>query len=769
MNVSLSHRANPRVATEVPLDYANEDKRPRKRHRASAACEECRLRKVKCDGNRPVRRGRGPGIAHDELLSLQRRVHELEEAAQDARRNVDKPATLPPSSNECNAEANAMMGLVEDTHRSMSNNFGDSSARSFVNQIRNIIDRQISPASSHGRSTTSVASLPLIPAAQMKERLQTFEYTLPSRQRADHLLRCYWRLVDPLYPFLDKDDFEATYHSIWRGEDLGIESRVFTCLLNTCFSIACLLDSSTRPQDRETQGVEFYKRARDLVTLDLIRHRSIPTVQCFLLLAEYLRSTDDAQECWTFVGFAIRMAQSLCLDVPSTSVQTSSNQNLIRKVWHGCVLMDRALSMTFGRPFMITSLAATEIPYPVAHPNSAICTCYTIPHQQTATDLDTHFFIESLKLYELTSAVLHTVYGVASSGRKENSEDKLGTSEDYYNVYFGSSGPRVAGNILEMDSKLSSWKRDLPIHLRYDPAFKRDAASLRQTNTLWLRYCHVRILLYRPVMSRLCSKASSSDETSSLEDALPSKLAFQCCISCTRAALATVQFLQSQFEGKTQEEVDEALPAWWYCVFYLYTAATVLVAARLHAAVNQEIGEEVIIRTWGAAMDIFQFLAPLTKQATRCATALNVLFGQVPHLSQRQDHMSCQRIAHNGRHLPHQYQRPHSSHPQKPSHERGSAVAQANDQESEESTQMPYYAQEPHALRDRQVLDFELGLPNNTHPFSPPLSSSVMSYSHTNTASFPNILEPTTLQLDPEDMSRLSCFPFQPSSDQRGL
>ncbi|KAL3484551.1 hypothetical protein BJX62DRAFT_218613 [Aspergillus germanicus] len=53
MSVSLTPRANPRVATEVPLECPDDDKRPRKRHRASAACEECRSRKVKCDGNRP--------------------------------------------------------------------------------------------------------------------------------------------------------------------------------------------------------------------------------------------------------------------------------------------------------------------------------------------------------------------------------------------------------------------------------------------------------------------------------------------------------------------------------------------------------------------------------------------------------------------------------------------------------------------------------------------------------------------------------------------
>jgi hypothetical protein len=250
---------------------------------------------------------------------------------------------------------------------------------------------------------------------------------------------------------------------------------------------------------------------------------------------------------------------------------------------------------------------------------------------------------------------------------------------------------------------------------------------------------------------------------------MPSTLAFQCCISCTRAALETIEFLQSQFEGKAQEEVDDALPGWWYSVFYLYTAATVLVAARLHEAVKQEIGEGVIIRTWGAVMDIFQFLAPLTKQAMRCAAALNLLFDQVPQLSRRQDQISSQPFAHNGRHLPHQNQRPHNPHTTKPSRERGLAVAQFNNQESEESTQTPSYAHQPHALRDGQVLDFELGISGNTHPFSPPQTCSVMSYSHANTASFPNISEPNTLLLDLDDMSWLSCFPFQPSSDQWGL
>lgn len=447
----------------------------------------------------------------------------------------------------------------------------------FMNRVKRVIDRQVTPPDSH-RSSQPVAArgwqtVPKLRSTQQQqEQHQNLDYVLPSRQRADRLLDTYWRLVDTLYPFLDKEEVLKTYRCLWTGEPLGSEAQTFLCLLNVIFSIACILEPSISREERVSSADIFYQRARELLSFGLIQRQSMLTVQCLLVLGQYLQSTDDPQQCWVYVGLAIRIAQSLGLDLPSTSAQapTARQKDLLRKVWYGCVLLDRALSMTFGRPMMITSQAASAVPRPMVHLDAAECACSGNSTAMSAAS-DLHFFIESLKLYELMNETLLTIYSPLS--RDEPNDDP-------YAVYFGSLGARAAGKVFEMDCKFWLWSRDLPSHLQYHAATQKAMVNERQTNVLWLRYRHGRILLLRPILSQFCSRNDSSAE--SLAESMPSKIAFQCSVMCVKTALETIEFLDSRMEGQLQEELDDLLPAWWYNIFYIYTAATVLVAARLH-------------------------------------------------------------------------------------------------------------------------------------------------------------------------------------------
>ena len=71
------------------------------------------------------------------------------------------------------------------------------------------------------------------------------------------------------------------------------------------------------------------------------------------------------------------------------------------------------------------------------------------------------------------------------------------------------------------------------------------------------------------------------------------------------------------------------LPAWWYTIFYLYSAATVLVAAQLSPDILTSISEDTIIGAWHKVLKMFKILSSFSNHATRCAAALKTLFDQV--------------------------------------------------------------------------------------------------------------------------------------------
>lgn len=581
------------------------------------------------------------------MMRLQSRIDELERNRSEIVRDGDGGTTASsPASGEASSsnhhahdnDANAMMGLMEEVRPGEGNNpVGDSSAASFMSKIKSVLDQQSTPPDmvqrQQPRARSSPGSAPVLVSRHDRRPFRRPDYVLPSRHQADHLLQVYWQLVDSLYPFLDKDDFTTKYHSLWTGKPAMEDENGFICLINAVFSIASHLDSSIPPAERIGAAEVFYRRAQLQMGLDLLQCRSVQTVQCFLLLGQYLQSTNDPQQCWVFTGLAIRIAQSLGLDLPSTSAHQTQ-----RKVWHGCVLMDRTLSMTFGRPAVITSQAAASVPSPFTHPNLTACSCHTELCIFDPDSPDLHFFIECLKLYEVMGETLLALY---------NPVPEADGSGDSYAHYFGGLGAKAAGTVLEMDSKFGQWIRSLPLHLRYEPEHgvkvvpKKSRIHLRQTNVLWIRYCHIRTLLFRPVLSRFCTATGAI--AGAHEGTLAHKLALQCSVMCVRSALDTLSLFGPILEQLEWDELDDILPSWWYSIFYLYTAATVLVAARLNPTVEAEVGEEVIANASRAATAALRRYEIFGRHAKRCAAAIGLLFDQIPpHHPHQQHHNSIQ-------------------------------------------------------------------------------------------------------------------------------
>lgn len=92
------------------------------------------------------------------------------------------------------------------------------------------------------------------------------------------------------------------------------------------------------------------------------------------------------------------------------------------------------------------------------------------------------------------------------------------------------------------------------------------------------------------------------------------------CVSTAQETIAEV------FKNQKVDEAIGALPAWWYRVYYVYTAATVLVAAKLRLEVfpGPEIG-----RSWAQAMSVLKTHEKFGKSARRCGTALQLLSAKI--------------------------------------------------------------------------------------------------------------------------------------------
>ncbi|KAL3484417.1 fungal-specific transcription factor domain-containing protein [Aspergillus germanicus] len=698
------------METSPPVENAfqpdSATRRP-KRRKIAVACDECRARKVRCDGVQPVC---GPCAKREEygvrcyytgepekkravknyITSLENRIKHLESPSQVS--SLSTPSTrvsgqssasispygppsfanaprstpfaprpaqhrasisshnatihsplgaaqITPRSNagstpettrsilpqdatrqDLSVGVNAMMGAVEE-ERPTQGFFGSSSAASFMRQIKTAVDKRVSsPNQNTSESVLGISPSNLL--SSQKERQSTVcDYVLPPRKMADSLMEVYWSYVFPLYPLVDSIHLRGEYARIWTGEPLKSDENMLMCTLNVVFALSCQLADFIAPAEREASGAAFFSRAKDLLHFNLWDSGSAALIQCLLLMAQYLQSTDSAHQCWIVTGLAIRNAQSMGLHLPQTiaRLQNPQEQQLARKIWHGCVLMDRVISMTFGRPAMISKASCGSVPLPATIDEEYIASASGAEATQPADRPSMMaFYAKSLELYEILNDVLLSLY-------KPIPEE---SPEDIYDFYFNREPSEGELTIFELDRALTRWTRSLPTHLRGDPSpvdgniiFKRQCVVLRA------RFLHVRMLLFRPILSKYCTaREIASDPLISLHDSFPQRVALQCSVICVKVAQEVIGLIHSNIPA---DGTSGPLPAWWYNILYVYTAATVLIAAYLCPAILDEVTEASITTSWDTALEILRKYQSYSTSARRCVAALEILYERV--------------------------------------------------------------------------------------------------------------------------------------------
>lgn len=235
-----------------------------------------------------------------------------------------------------------MMGAVDEGRLSQGF-FGSSSAAGFMRQIKTAVDKRVSSPGERLSDPDIAFRSSLLSERTARSRSAIPDYVLPPRRIADSLMNVYWDYVFPLYPFVDSAHMKAEYAKIWQGDTLQYDENMMMCTFNVIFALASQLADFIPPEEREASANTYFARAKGLFQFNLWDTGSAGLIQCLLLMAQYLQSTDSAHQCWIVTGLAIRNAQSLGLHLPQTiaRIRGFHEQQLARKIWHGCVLMDR--------------------------------------------------------------------------------------------------------------------------------------------------------------------------------------------------------------------------------------------------------------------------------------------------------------------------------------------------------------------------------------------------------------------------------------------
>ena len=286
-------------------------------------------------------------------------------------------------------------------------------------------------------------------------------------------------------------------------------------------------------------------------------------------MCQYLQGTQKSVQTWVTHGLAIKVAMQLGLHSSEASKGYPLLEQEIRKrTWFACVVLDRTLSMTFGRPPTIPEghvKLELPVPYSSAIPGHGLDKLDT---------LSVSFFNSTLTLYRVMSSVIDSLYdhnlgcGVSISvvetvtrvfklendlaqWQRESCTPVLVTAND------------LPGAIIEAEATTFATPGDEESELI--PPSWWPVYELRLRVIITLRYNNLRILLHRPVLTSLLTRAGK-DETGMDDVSITRQVGSSSVQICTRSAKEVIGIVCALVRSKGPAR--GLLGAWWFSLYY---------------------------------------------------------------------------------------------------------------------------------------------------------------------------------------------------------
>ncbi|EYE90663.1 putative C6 transcription factor [Aspergillus ruber CBS 135680] len=585
-----------------------------KRRRVALACDACRTRKSKCDGSRPkcgMCKDLGFDCAYtppvtatnvivqkDYLKDLELRVKSLEDnlvtvksdlSGLTSHMNRSSPSyPLKEIESQHRDEPSPDFVGTEDTVDAMGAvAFADEKDCGFFGASSNIAFlRHLSRAVAHSESTQkgitspttdhithdggfASATRPPSPSlGQISEALQerpSSMFTLPSSEETLTLIHRYFGDTGLLFPYIHPPTFFDTYYQL-KNNSKRVR-RTWLGLLNIILAMAKLTLASGRSPAETciSESAVYYRRALDLCKGEILRGTTLEVVQYLLLMGQYLQGTQKSVQAWTIHGLAVKAALQLGLHSKDASKAFPPLEQETRKrTWFGCVVLDRTLGMTFGRPAAIPD-CYVQLDLPAFQGITEVIP--TADHDEVRHSIQ--FFNNTITLYKQMASIIDQIYG-----------QNLGCGPP---LPVGETVSRILG----IENQLFCWVMALPECLRQVTVEgMRDEIEQSQNQPqlfplkfrviLTLRYLHIQILLHRPILVKFLD-ATRASGIEPVEDRLLNDIGYSSMKKCIESATGIIDIISELVSSSGWPR--ELLGAWWYSLYYTFNAALVIIGA----------------------------------------------------------------------------------------------------------------------------------------------------------------------------------------------
>ncbi|KIW41961.1 uncharacterized protein PV06_05555 [Exophiala oligosperma] len=485
---------------------------------------------------------------------------------------------------------------------------GPSSNTAFLRQIqgltRNITVPSISDCIKHGTITVSHSSARSrrLQADQIKN---TNEFILPSQPHLESLINDYFSHTTLFFPYVHEAAFRAVYVEL---KNSGFKSarRTWLALLNMVLAISAKQSAPSSDSESKTglDDTVYYRRAAKLCNDYIFCATSLEMVQCLLLMAWYLQSTQDSTRTWFIHGLAVRAAISLGLhsDLATKDLSAIEKEERIR-VWYGCIDLDRTLGLSFGRPWSIPkSFTLLRRPSPFLTATTSLIDFE--PRASRVDKLGVLFLRESIELSDIVVDIVATLYGDNLGFAKlENSQGSL---------------PKV----ISLVGRLEAWWAQVHPSVRWHSTSSvDDNAESRAVEVLKfmlkLDFLNAQLLLYRPVVFMASQVQTTAEEE---EHALFPKIVPICVRKSLHCACMVVSILQD-----LQKSGSSSGGSPWLSLYQVFHAALSAFAVLLLRPDLLPLPLHQNLFVLERAVEVLDNLSPGNKMGHACADYVQLL------------------------------------------------------------------------------------------------------------------------------------------------
>ncbi|OXV09245.1 hypothetical protein Egran_02991 [Elaphomyces granulatus] len=630
-----------------------------KRRRVTRACDECRRKKIKCDGKQPCthctvysydctydqpsNRRRNPAPQYIETLET--RLHKAEALLKVLAPDIslDDPrfdtlnseklirllrsdkdnlptAVKPTSGSEADAnpeggEESLLETMVESSgsldrdDQGHWDYHGHSSGIFFIQRLRkrfgDLALPELQPISSPGPGLMS--QILDSPKSQSESPLDSGSYPthdLPPRAVAWRLCRSTLDHACVLMRFVHEPSFSAMFDRIYDTphDQYTNEENTFLPLLYVVLAVGCLFSDGMEDNQMTTdyrnaidQGFQYFKAGRQL--LDITDCRDLTSIQAVCCMVLYLQSSASLSTCYSYVGIAQRAALRLGLHRSVAANFNPIERELRKRIFWVVRKMDVYVSTLLGLPQMVSDDDIDQ-EYPLPCDDEYITAQRISPMPPGSISLMAGVNAHT-RLLDIVVKVTKYIYPVKNLMHPSKSEQTYMVSHT---------------KIREIERDLQTWLDALPSALRPGAEASPDLERMRQL--LRVSYAHVQMVMYRPFLHYV-SQARSVDKRS-----------YACAATCVNVSRNIIHITTAMHKKGLLNG------AFWFTMYTTFFAVLSLV---FYVIENPDsTARDGILKDAVEGRETLSGLAKRSLAADRCAQMLDRLFQHFPKLKSTQ-------------------------------------------------------------------------------------------------------------------------------------